>query len=481
MEWIAQEKGKMMAKTDFKALAPQVLEAVGGKENVVSLTHCVTRLRFKLADESLADDAAIQAMPGVAGVNHVANQYQVIIGVGVDEAYDEVVRLVGDKAAGGEVPEDDAAFDWSPKAIGNLVLDYLSGSLTPLIPMLIASAMLKAILALFGPDMLKLMSAESDLFKLFTFASDAAFYFFPITVGAFAAKKLDTSMVLGMFIGAILIHPTMISMAEEGASFTVYGIPAGVQNYTSTIFPILLSCVALKYVDRFFNRIMPESLKFVFAPLCTTLVMLPLALCVFGPIGGFIGQGLFAVINGIGSLGGIAYIFALALLGALWEYVVMAGMHWMFITAAITAISAGGVDSVLSPAAAPAGFAVGGMVLGAFFLQKTAEERSLSISYLIAQVIGGVVEPGIYGVGFRYKRPFLGMMVGGFLGALYCGITGTVAYSMVPVSSVLAVFGFLGGPTSNFVNIIIACVIAFVSAAAATYFIGLEPKTKRNA
>lgn len=469
-----------MAKKDFKALAVQVLEGVGGKENVLGLTHCVTRLRFRLADESKADDSAIRALPGVAGVNHVANQYQVIIGVGVEVAYDEVARLVGEGVAGGEVPADDAPQKMTPKAFGNLVLDYLSGSLTPLIPMLIASAMLKAILALFGPDMLGFMSADSDLYTLFTFVSDAAFYFFPIVVGAFAARKLDSSMVLGMFMGAILIHPTMISMAEAGTPFTVYGIPAIVQNYTSTIFPILLSCVAMKYVDQFFNKIMPESLKFVFAPLCTTLVMLPLVICVFGPIGSIIGQGLFALINGVGSMGGIAYVIALAVLGAVWEYVVMAGMHWMFITAAITAVSAGGVDSVLSPAAAPAGFAVGGMVLGAWLLQKSSEDRSLSVSYLIAQIIGGVVEPGLYGIGFRYRRPFMGMMVGGFLGSLWCGITGTVAYSIVPVSSVLAVFGFLGGPISNFVNIIIACIIAFVGAAVATYFIGLGPDESKE-
>ena len=362
------------------------------------------------------------------------------------------------------------------KKIGNNILDYLSGSLTPLIPMLIGAAMIEAFLAIMGPDMLGVLSAENDLYIILDFVANAAFYFLPIIVGGFAAKKLGATPVLGMFMGGILMHPIFQGLVAEGASISFLGLPVAMNDYSSTIFPILLSVWILSYVERFFNKYIPVSLKVVFAPFFTVLVMTPVALIIVGPIGSIIGNVLFTIINGLGTVPGVGSWFALAIVAAIWEFVVMAGMHWMFIASAAASIAAGGVDSILSPAAAPAGFAVGGMIVGAMLLQKKQEERSLSISYLIAQVIGGLVEPGLYGIGFKYKRPFIGMMAGGFAAGLYNGITGVVAYNMVPVSSVLAAFAFIGGPTSNFVNGIISFVIAFVVAAVVTYFVGLEKK-----
>jgi PTS system beta-glucosides-specific IIC component len=356
------------------------------------------------------------------------------------------------------------------------MLDYMAGSLTPLIPALIAAALFKTLVAVLGPDMFGLFSKTSDIYTLFTFVGDAAFYFFPVMIGYTAAKKLNCSPILGMFLGTILIHPTFANMAAEGTKFTVLGIPCSVQSYSATIIPIFLSVWVLSYVEKFFHKVVPSMLKIVFAPFLTILVMLPITLCVLGPAGAFVGKYICDGLLAMGNFGGVAAFLAIALIGALWEFLVMSGMHWVLISTMIVVISSAGQESVVSAAVVAASFSVGGMCLGAALRQKRADEKSVSISYVVAQVIGGVTEPGLYGIGFRYKRPFIGMAIGGFAGALYGAIVGLTAYNIVPVASFLCLLGYSGGSTMNFINAIISAVVAFVVAAAATYMIGLEKR-----
>ena len=469
-----------MAKNNkFDELASAVLNAVGGKDNVISVTHCITRLRFNLKDNSIPKDEEVENIEGVIGVMSTAGQFQVIIGQTVDKAYAALCEVGGFKpdAISDEVEQKEEKL--TVKSVFSKFLNVLSGCLTPLIPMLIAGSLFKTIVAICGPDMLNVLSAESDLYVLFTFVGDAAFYFFPIVIGYTASKQFGVNPILGLFLGGILVHPTLTALVNAGEAFTVYGIPCSLQAYSATIFPIILSVWVMSYVEKFFNKVIPAALKIVFAPFLTIVVMLPIALCVLGPLGAFIGQYICEGILSLGDFGGIFTILAIALIGGLWEFLVISGMHWLLISTLIMVVSTNGSESLVGAAVVAASFSVGGMCLGAALRQKKAEERSLSLTYVIAQVIGGVTEPGLYGIGFGYKRPFIGMVAGGFAGALYGGIVGLTAYNLVPVASFLALLSYSGASTMNFVNGCISAAIAFIVSAVVTYVLGIENKGKK--
>lgn len=297
-----------MAKNNkFDELASAVLNAVGGKDNVISVTHCITRLRFNLKDNSIPKDEEVENIEGVIGVMRTAGQFQVIIGQTVDKAYAALCEVGGFKpdAISDEVEQKEEKL--TVKSVFSKFLNVLSGCLTPLIPMLIAGSLFKTIVAICGPDMLNVLSAESDLYVLFTFVGDAAFYFFPIVIGYTASKQFGVNPILGLFLGGILVHPTLTALVNAGEAFTVYGIPCSLQAYSATIFPIILSVWVMSYVEKFFNKVIPAALKMVFAPFLTIVVMLPIALCVLGPLGAFIGQYICEGILSLGDFGGYLY------------------------------------------------------------------------------------------------------------------------------------------------------------------------------
>lgn len=466
----------MSSQEKYLKMAREILETVGGEANVTNVTHCMTRMRFNLKDESLANHEEIKAIEGVIGVINSGGQLQIIIGQTVDQVYQQLCNIGHFetlKEVGNNTGSDKKKL--TLKTIGPAILDGIAGCLTPLIPLLMAASMFKLLAALLGPDMLNLVSADGDTFKLFTFVGDAGFYFFPIIVGYTASKKFGVTPVTGMFLGAIMIHPTFVEMSASGTPFTLFGLPVSVQNYASTIVPIILSIWVMSYVERFFKKYLPTALKTIFAPFLTILVMLPIALVVLGPAGAFVGV---YICNGLLGFSGVGGFIAIAIIGALWEFLVMSGMHLVMISTLILVFSTNGSEALVSPAACAASFAVPGMCLGAAFLLKDKEQKSLSIGYIVAALIGGVTEPGLYGVGMRYKSPLIGLMVGGFVGGLYGGITGLTAYTLIPVASVLNFLSYAGGSTMNFINGILTGVIAFTVAAIVTYFVGIKESNR---
>jgi len=466
----------MAQGADFKRAAEEILKAVGGKENVSNVTHCMTRLRFNFKDESIVKEEEIKKIPGIMGVTKAGGQLQVIIGQSVEKIYDIICALGNFQ----QTEKIDENLDAPKKkvtfaSVGNSILDALAGCLTPLIPLLLAASLFKMLVAVLGPTMLNVMSDSSDLYKLFTIVGDAGFYFLPIAVGFTAAKKFNVTPVIGMFVGAIMLHPTFVAMAADATTkFTVFGIPCHLANYSSTILPVILSVWVMSYIEKFFKKHLPTTLKTVFAPFLTVFIMLPIALCVLGPAGSFIGNYICNGLLGFSKFGGVFAILVIAIIGALWEFLVISGMHFVLITALILVITTNGNESIVLPGALAASLSVSGMCLGAAFRIKNKEERSLAIGYFVAALIGGVTEPGLYGLGIRFKRPFLGMMIGGFVGGLYAGIVHASAYVLVPVASFLGLTSFAGGSTANLVNGIITGVIALVVAAIATYFLGFK-------
>lgn len=456
----------------YETLASEVLDKVGGKQNVTYVAHCMTRLRFNLKDESKIKQEEIKALKGVLGCQFSGGQFQVIIGQTVEHVYKSLCEL-GNFAMNEAIQADVVKKKITIKNIGGTILDSLAGCVVPLIPLMMAASMFKMLVAVLGPGMLHLISETSDVFKLFTFVGDAGFYFFPIVLGYTASKKFGATPVVGMFLGAIMMHPTFVGMATEGARFTVFGIPCAVQNYASTLLPIILSVWVMSYIETFLKRILPQSLKTIFVPFLSILIMLPICLCVVGPIGSFVGNYICDFLLGLNKIPGISFI-AVALVAALWEFLVMSGMHVVFITSLVMVFAQSGSESLVSVAGCIASISVAGMLLGSALRIKDKEEKSLTLGFFIASIIGGVTEPGLYGNGMKYKKPFIGLIAGGFAGGLYAGIMNVTCYAMVPVASFIGLTGFVGGSTANLVNGVIACAIGFVVATVVTYFTGYD-------
>lgn len=455
-------------------IAEEVLAAVGGKENVTFVNHCMTRLRFNLKDESIVNDENVKNISGVIGVAKNGGQYQVIIGQNVPHVYAHICEI-GNFATEKAV-EENLDVPKSKKTLGGFfgnIMSTLAGCVTPLIPIMMAASMFKMLVAVLGPGMLGVMSEKSNLYTLFTFVGDAGFYFMPIFVGYTAAKKMSANPMIGMFLGAVLLHPTFVGMVGGKASFDVMGIPCTPQAYASSILPTILSVFVLKYVEKLLHKIIPEVVSTIFVPFISAFIMLPIMLCFLAPIGGWIGSALSTFLLGLGGIPVIG-VLAIALIGGCWQFLVMTGMHQVLIASMVIVFSTNGFEGTVSPAAACCSIAVSGMLLGSYLRIKDPEEKNLTLGYLIAAFVGGITEPGLYGNGLKFKRPFIGLFCGGFCGALFCAITGTKAYTLVAVASFLTATGFAGGPTSNLICGIIACVISFVVAAVVTYFVGYK-------
>lgn len=456
----------------YEQIANEILKEIGGKQNVTFAAHCMTRLRFNLKDQSKINLENIKRINGVLGCQFSGGQFQVVIGTTVEQVYKAICDL-GDFESRAVVDETVGRHKkkFSLKEVGSSILEALSGCVIPLIPLLMAASMFKMLVAVLGPSMLKILSETDDLYTLLTFVGDAGFYFFPIVLGYSASKKFNVTPVVAMFLGCIMMHPTFTGMAAEGTTFNVFGIPCSVQNYASTLLPIILSIWIMGYVESFLKKLLPQSLKTIFVPFLSIVIMLPICLCVLGPIGSFAGNYICEFMLGLDKMPYIGFI-AVALVAALWEFLVMSGMHVVFITSLVMVFAQTGQESLVSVAGSIASLSVAGMLLGAFFRIKDKEEKSLTMGYFIASIIGGVTEPGLYGNGMKYKRPFIGLMAGGFAGGLYAGIMHVTSYAMVPVASFIGLTTFAGGPFINMVHGVISCLIGFIVAAVITYAIG---------
>lgn len=315
---------------DNKIIAESVLKAVGGEENVIDVTHCMTRLRFRLKDVLIAKDDEIKRIDGVLGVVRNGGQVQVVIGPQVAKVYEEL-QNTGSFSENGPVKVEanessDDRVKQKKTVIGviNNIIGALAGCLTPLIPVLLCCGMAKMLASVLGPNLFNVIDTESNMFVLLTMVGDAGFYFLPIIIGYTAAKRFGMTPVMGMLFGAILVHPTLLKFATAGTAFSVYGIPASVQNYTSTVFPIFLTVWIGSYVEKFLRKHIPDTIQVIGVPLITLFVMLPLQLCLCAPLGYYVGNGIAA---GLVALNHVAGPLAVAVLAGSWTLLVLCGMH----------------------------------------------------------------------------------------------------------------------------------------------------------
>lgn len=465
-----------------KQIAADVLEAVGGKSNVSFVTHCMTRLRFTLKDRTVPDAAAVKKLNGVLGAQESGGQFQVIIGQNVPKVYDELCALGGfSKQAAIDENLDGTQAELSLASIGKGIMNYLAGSMTPMIPVLLAAGLFKTIGVVLGPTMLGVMAADSDLVRFMDMIYNAAFYFMPIYLGFNASRQIGLTPILGAFLGGMLIEPTFVSLAAEGTPLSVYGfLPCVPGAYAQTVLPILLTIPVAYAIERIMRKHLPDALQTVFSPFLTLGITLPVSLCLLAPMGSWLGNGLADVFEFLGTSGGIISIISGGLLAAAWVPMVITGMHMALIGIAQVAFLQAGFDPFIFVAINISLWPVFATQIATFLRLKLRDEKSACAGYLVAQLIGGVGEPFIYGMDFRYPKLFLCSMAGGFVSGAIALALGVTAYVAGLPSNLLSMLTFVGGGTENLLFACIAAAVGFAVSFAATWFFGFSKDEIEN-
>ena len=459
---------------DNKKIAADVLKAVGGVENISDAAHCMTRLRLTLKDQNIPVDAEVKKIPGVLGVVRSGGQYQIIIGQNVPKVYAEVCK-VGNFTVHEAIDEnpDGVKEKLTLKKIGSKTLNFLSGSMTPLIPVLMVSGFAKIVTSLFGPTMFNVISTDSSTYILFDIIYNACFYYMPILLGYTAAKKLNVPGPLGALMGCILQAPQYVAMVTDGTPFTIFGIPVRMVNYSQSVVPVLLCVAFMALVYRLLDKVIPDMLRTLFLPTLTIFIAAPVGFLALAPLGnilsGLLTGGLTAFSNATGFIG-------VGVVGAIWEFLVMTGMHVAVITAFNVQYLETGYQTGAILGGHVATCATWGVAFGAFLYAlraKSKNDRTSFLGFFVSGIVGGITEPTLYGLCMNHFRTFIGLMAGGFAGGCYMGLMHVCRYA--PGSAnFLNVLRFLGGTSENFINAVIASIISFVVATIVTYLFGFK-------
>jgi PTS system beta-glucosides-specific IIC component len=450
---------------EYKALAQDILNRVGGKENIVSLVHCATRLRFKLKDSKKADAEGLKANSGVITVVESGGQFQVVIGNHVHDVWLAVRSEAGLTEDSGTVTVKGEKVS----IIGQLI-DVVSGIFTPFIGVLAASGILKGLLAL--AVVCGWLTTQQATYKIWFAASDALFFFFPLFLGYTAGKKFGGNAFITMVIGGALTHPLMIqsfeaSMAPDAATEYFLGIPVTFINYSSSVIPIILASWVSCWIERRSNAILPSSMKNFFTPAICLAVVVPLTFLIIGPVATWLSQ---LLANGYQIIYAIAPWLAGAAMGALWQVCVIFGLHWGLVPLMINNLAVLGHDSML-PMLLPAVMGQVGAALGIFLRTRDARQKVLAGSAVSAGIFG-VTEPAIYGLNLPLRRPFIFGCVAGAIGGAIVGFSDSHVYSfgfaniftlaqMIPPEGINATVW--GGAMGMFASLIIACVLTVIA------------------
>lgn len=441
---------------NYKQLANSILDQVGGSENVSALVHCATRLRFTLKDVNKANTENLKNTAGVVGVVNSGGQYQIIIGSDVGNVYREINQL-GSFSGGEDSTEENV------KPVEK-VLRTISGIFTPILPVITAAGMIKAVLSILV--VFKIVSTKDTNYQILNFIGDTAFYFLPVFLGGTAAKQFKANPYLGMLIGAIFIHPTLINLFAEakkaGSTVALFGIPFTNASYSSSVIPVILSVWFMSYVERFADKITHKSVKFFIAPLITALVTAVVALAVLGPLGAIAGQYLADFFK---WLNGVANWIVPTVVGIFSPFLVMTGTHYGLVSVGINNRLTIGYDTVVQPGMLASNVSQGGAALAIAFKTRNANKKALASSAGITAVCG-ITEPALYGVTLQNKAALIGTMVSGGIAGFFLGIFNAKNYAGGS-PGLLILPSYIGNNQLNdfyvaIAGLVIALVVSFV-------------------
>lgn len=446
-------------KVDYSALAKQIIEKVGGKENIVSLRHCFTRLRFELKDESIAKDEEIQKLQGVISVLHGGGEYMIVIGNAVVDAYDAVMAQLGDLPSGNNSFQKTAA-ETKDKVKQNPVmklLNLITGAIGPCLNFICAGGIIKGIVTLL--EMSNIVPAGSGLDTLFSAAGDAIFYFLPIFLGMNLAKTLKGDQFLGAVIGAAMCYPSI-----NGTDLTLFGFQFN-YTYTNSFLPVIAVVAVAVPLAKLFRKVLPKAVSNFLTPAFTLMIVLPLGYAIIGPVVAGIGN----IVNlGITNLMAVAPALAGIVFAASYQVMVLFGVHGALTSFAFMSLLEGNPDSIMAMGCLVC-FAQIGVVLGIYFKTKDENLKSIALPAFFSGIFG-ITEPAIYGVTLPRIKYFILSCVGAALTGAIIMISGAKMYSFTG----LGVFALLGMIDANHTNLlfpILAVVIPFAFSFIAAYIL----------
>ena len=462
-----EEREKSM---DYESVAKKILQRVGGAENVTGLVHCMTRLRFNLKDESIVDDEAVKKTKGVMGGMKKGGQYQIIIGNDVGYVYEELNKL---GKFSNQVPKKKEN-STEKKNILTMLMDTISGIMTPVIPAIIGAAMIKVLLTLL--PMIGVLNTSGDTYQLLTVIGDGAFFFMPVLIAVSASKKFGTNVYYAASIALIMLHPNFISMmttahdANETIRFLGL-IPVTYATYSYSVIPIILAVWSLKYVEKFVDKITPVITKNFLKPMLVVLIEAPIALIILGPLGAICGNVLSDVVYFIHDKLGF---IAVGLVAGIYPFVVMAGMHHAFTPIKLGMIATTGYENFICIGELCSNMAQGAASLAVAIKSKNKDFKQIAGSSAFSALLAGITEPALYGVTLRLKRPMLGACIGAVAGGLFGGFFQLKCFGIAtPAIVTIVQYVEESRPMSLLIaalTILITVIVAFI----ATMLIGFE-------
>lgn len=449
---------------DYQAIAKEILKDVGGKDNIVDVTHCYTRLRFILKDTKQANKEALLQTEGVISVVESGGQYQVVLGNKVAHVYNALEPLLAQQLTTKTSTKE-------KNSLGNRILNTVAAIFTPVVPAIAASGMLKGILAI--AVMVANNFYQVDLKPLNTYiilsaASDALFYFMPVILGYSAAKVFKTNEYIAMVIGATLCYPTIVSLMTEESAVTLFGLHVTKANYVSTVIPIILAIFMLAYVQRFLEKVIPEVLKIIMVPTLSLLLMIPATLLLFGPIGIYLGDGVnwlyYYIMN-------FSPILLGGFIGGIWCVLVIFGAHRGLVPIGINDVARTGRQNLLAFAGA-ANFSQAGAAFGVFVRTKNKDLKAVAASATVTALFG-ITEPAIYGANLRLKKPMIYAVASGAAGGALMGWGGSYGTAFAN-QGLLTIPVYAEAGTKAFICYLLGCGIAFFGAFLLTIFLGFN-------
>ena len=487
--------------TGFDATARDIIAGIGGADNVKSVIHCITRVRFYLKDESLADDGAVSGTDGVIDVAKAGGQYQVVIGAEVGDVYDAIVaQLPG--LGGGEVDSEAEAAPRPTTAVGwikfgfSSLIGVITGSMIPVIGVLAASGILKGILALLVQ--FKVVADSSDTYQIISAMADSMFYFLPIIIGFTAARRLGSDPIVVAIIGGVLAYPSLAHMANpdyivkadnpagyESPYHVVaqlgntifntdfFGIPVSLPQtnaYAYSIFPIIVAAWLAARIEPYLKKWIPAVVRSIFAPLLEIFIVSTLVLVVFGPIVMFISG---AIASGVNAILGFNHALAGLIIGGFYQCLVIFGLHWAVIPIISQQIAGPDASSPLNAIVSATMIAQGGGALAIWLKVRNAKIKRMAGPATISAFCG-VTEPAMYGLNLKYGRVFITASIGGAVGGL---LTGLLKVNMWGFTGAFVGFPSFVNPKGidgSFTGFWIASLAALAVSFACTYFFGFK-------
>lgn len=454
----------------YKDLNENIIKLIGGKENIKSVAHCVTRLRFTLNDRSIAQTEEIKKLKGVIDVvsNDVA--YQIIIGTHVVDVYNEFMSMIGLSSSESSIKSERKKGIRGIKGIFNSIFVVVSETMTSVIEVLLAAGILASILALL--NMSGILQSDSPTYQILDTLRSATFHFLPVLIAIASAKRLNVNPYI-----AVVLAVTLLSSSIDGVEgLSLFGINLQATTYANSFIPILLGVWAMGIIIEGLKKILPKALHYFLVPILSLIITLSVTLTVFGPIGMWIGDGLnYACMFLIDTLGNWSVV---ALYAALQPLLIVFGAANFTMPISLNSVTTLGYDPIFMGAATISDIAVCGAMFGYFLKTRNKEQKQLfgTVSF---SALMGVTEPSVFGVFMKYRRAFVAVMIGGGIGGLIAGLAQVKTYGMVWGLAALPTY-LVGGEVSNFTFMIISVVVSFVAATAASYLLGIPSDEKEE-